>query len=59
MAVMNKGSGSSTGVLKNLKKKPASKISTAEHARQMKLSLNDSSGQCLIACVAKPMAEAR
>ena len=39
---MKKPSGSSPGVLKALKKKPASKLSTAEHARQMKLGLNDS-----------------
>ena len=42
MVVMKKPSGSSPGVLKALKKKPASKLSTAEHARQMKLGLNDS-----------------
>ena len=42
MVVMKKPSGSSPGVLKALKKKPASKVSTAEHARQMKLGLNDS-----------------
>ena len=42
MVVMKKPSGSSPDVLKNLKKKPASKMSTAEHARQMKLGLNGS-----------------
>ena len=42
MVVAKKPSGSSPGVLKNLKKKPASKMSTAEHARQTKLGLNDS-----------------
>ena len=42
MFVMKKPSGSSPGVLEDLKKKPASKISTAEHARQMKLGLNGS-----------------
>ena len=42
MVVMKKPSGSSPDVLKNLKKKPASNISTAEHVRQMKLGLNGS-----------------
>ena len=37
MAVMKKPSGSSPDVRKNLKKKPASKMSTAEHALQMNL----------------------
>ena len=45
MVVMKKPSGSSPDVLKNLKKKPASKMSTAEHARQMKLGLNGSQGE--------------
>ena len=40
--VVMKPSGSSPGVLKALKKKPASKVSTPEHARQMKLGPNDS-----------------
>ena len=45
MVVMKKPSGSSPGALKNLKEKPASKMSAAEHARQMKLGLNDSQGE--------------
>ena len=42
MAVMKKPSAASPGVLKDLRKKRASKVSTAEHARQMKLGPNDS-----------------
>ena len=42
MVVMKNPSGSSPDVLKNLKKKPVTKMSTAEHARQMKLGLNGS-----------------
>ena len=44
MAVMKKPSASSPGVLKGTLKKPASqpKLSTAEHARQMKRGLRDS-----------------
>ena len=42
MVVMKKPSGSSPDLFKNLKEKPASKMSTAEHARQMKLDHNDS-----------------
>ena len=41
MAVMKKPSAARPGVLKDLNK-PASKVSTAEHARQMKLGLHGS-----------------
>ena len=39
---MKKPSAARPGVLKDLKKKPASKVSTAEHAQQMKLGLSGS-----------------